>query len=120
MLRPPPRSTRTGTLFPYPTLFRRRHRRIGVVDRQPAAAPEHQPLRGDAGEPVAGRTADPPRRVEPATAPYPGAVSSREVYTGRPPPRPSFSTHDSPAGNAAPPTLSCRAARRPRTRAPKH
>src|SRR3546814_10727907 len=30
MCRPPPRSTRTYTLFPYTTLFRSRHRRVLV------------------------------------------------------------------------------------------
>src|SRR3546814_15335254 len=32
MIRPPPRSTRTDTLFPYPTLFRSAYTAAGVVD----------------------------------------------------------------------------------------
>src|SRR3546814_6485872 len=51
MLRPPPRSTRTDTLFPYTTLFRAHE----GADRSPAArdrrhAPDAGPhARGDAG-----------------------------------------------------------------------
>src|SRR3546814_2176834 len=39
MIRRPPRSTRTDTLFPYTTLFRSRHRPVG----QSAVAPLWQP-----------------------------------------------------------------------------
>src|SRR3546814_12165481 len=42
MIRPPPRSTRTETLFPYPTLFRSGH--VGVVDLMPEQGSEHQNL----------------------------------------------------------------------------
>src|SRR3546814_6735058 len=31
MIRRPPRSTRTDTLFPYTTLFRSRHQRLGIA-----------------------------------------------------------------------------------------
>src|SRR3546814_3673248 len=60
MIRRPPRSTRTDTLFPYPTLFRsdRRHRDpgragLGRLARRPAAAPGQ--LRGGLrrGDPAA-------------------------------------------------------------------
>src|SRR3546814_4015625 len=55
MIRPPPRSTRTDTLFPYTTLFRSpcRHR-TGAADSQQTAvqrysrsrkAPAHNPMR---------------------------------------------------------------------------
>src|SRR3546814_1492528 len=41
MIRRPPRSTRTDTLFPYTTLFRsphrRREKRVGAADHQPDA-----------------------------------------------------------------------------------
>src|SRR3546814_3897144 len=36
MIRPPPRSTRTDTLFPYTTLFRSGDRRTGPVDAHAA------------------------------------------------------------------------------------
>src|SRR3546814_18848333 len=68
MIRRPPRSTRTDTLFPYTTLFRsgervdtqRRHavalRVIGVMDDVIAVAVlEHRAMAG-ADEPVAGAT----------------------------------------------------------------
>src|SRR3546814_2317468 len=49
MIRRPPRSTRTDTLFPYTTLFRSRHRSLVAVHRAryqarqgPAAAAEHR------------------------------------------------------------------------------
>src|SRR3546814_6459428 len=47
MLRPPPRSTRTDTLFPYPTLFR-------SADREQPA-----PARKEVVERAPGRRADP-------------------------------------------------------------
>src|SRR3546814_9234180 len=54
MIRPPPRSTRTDTLFPYTTLFRsvddrdaRGHGQHRARPTQPAVAPA-QPARGDA------------------------------------------------------------------------
>src|SRR3546814_2366514 len=48
MIRRPPRSTRTDTLFPYTTLFRSRHVQPGQGGRgEPAVAgPDHQLLRG--------------------------------------------------------------------------
>src|SRR3546814_19390661 len=45
MIRRPPRSTRTDTLFPYPTLFRSRSARAAVLDRDPLAAARSDPPR---------------------------------------------------------------------------
>src|SRR3546814_14325396 len=49
MIRRPPRSTRTDTLFPYTTLFRSLRRRQGVVEvwlhRQRSPPPENAPPR---------------------------------------------------------------------------
>src|SRR3546814_16500761 len=42
MIRRPPKSTRTDTLFPYTTLFRSLHRRAGAAR---CGAREHHPLR---------------------------------------------------------------------------
>src|SRR3546814_1330567 len=42
MIRRPPRSTRTDTLFPYTTLFRS-HRRVGVARKSAAAARQRVP-----------------------------------------------------------------------------
>src|SRR3546814_18203362 len=43
MIRRPPRSTRTDTLFPYTTLFRSLCRLVGGVERQvDAAGPQHR------------------------------------------------------------------------------
>src|SRR3546814_8638941 len=39
MIRRPPISTRTDTLFPYTTLFRSRHRRVGRVDSRARLLP---------------------------------------------------------------------------------
>src|SRR3546814_8509205 len=36
MIRRPPRSTRTDTLFPYPTLFRSKERDVVTIERGPA------------------------------------------------------------------------------------
>src|SRR3546814_4124488 len=46
MIRRPPRSTRTDTLFPYTTLFRSRHQRVAQREQRPDAADQH---RADAG-----------------------------------------------------------------------
>src|SRR3546814_7017462 len=69
MIRRPPRSTRTDTLFPYTTLFRSAlHGRARAPDRPPAAprpalrAERHRP-----GEPRR-RDADRARRLEPRAA----------------------------------------------------
>src|SRR3546814_17665925 len=49
MIRRPPRSTRTDTLFPYTTLFRSGQHRIadavvdGIVERRRAVRPAHHP-----------------------------------------------------------------------------
>src|SRR3546814_8330197 len=57
MIRRPPRSTRTDTLFPYTTLFRSRHHRPPVADHPPRRESRaRRPLRRrqiDAGEPAA-------------------------------------------------------------------
>src|SRR3546814_4211514 len=45
MIRPPPRSTRTDTLFPYTTLFRARRAEAGGADRQRAQGQDRR--RGD-------------------------------------------------------------------------
>src|SRR3546814_6657934 len=67
MIRRPPRSTRTDTLFPYTTLCRSRHRErraaeadelgvdevhveAGVVNHQPGVAEEGEEVVGDRGE----------------------------------------------------------------------
>src|SRR3546814_9270604 len=47
MLRPPPRSTRTDTLFPYTTLFRSHRVRIGAIRLLPRA---HLLGKGGVGE----------------------------------------------------------------------
>src|SRR3546814_7945783 len=69
MIRRPPRSTRTDTLFPYTTLFRsigKRLRQGYVLRRGAAARPAVPRLRGGARIPrraaVAGRGADVRRR----------------------------------------------------------
>src|SRR3546814_8326387 len=73
MIRRPPRSTRTDTLFPYTTLFRSlggqdRHRRCsGIAARTPGPQGDGREWR--AAEPARG---DPPRHL-PA---YPGARQS--------------------------------------------
>src|SRR3546814_1615565 len=55
MIRRPPRSTRTDTLFPYTTLFRSRHRpALPAVRGRPAVPGDRQ---GDALWPGAGGTA---------------------------------------------------------------
>src|SRR3546814_15688129 len=59
MIRRPPRSTRTDTLFPYTTRFRSEP----VVDEHARQAVAHRPLherRGDGGVDPAGETADDP------------------------------------------------------------
>src|SRR3546814_4091505 len=75
MIRRPPRSTRTDTLFPYTTLFRSRFRRNalrrihgrpvgrGAASRQHRIARPAQALQG-AGHPGGGGTAVGPRSEE--------------------------------------------------------
>src|SRR3546814_8368324 len=41
MLRRPPRSTRTDTLFPYTTLFRSNHHALGPVEHRQCVLPSH-------------------------------------------------------------------------------
>src|SRR3546814_8031215 len=55
MIRRPPRSTRTDTLFPYTTLFRsaddhRRRRIFREIDRRAGAVPAHHTVGRDVGE----------------------------------------------------------------------
>src|SRR3546814_13915131 len=65
MIRRPPRSTRTDTLFPYTTLFRSAHRKLHAVEPPPEHLGDQVVLRaevrvggggGDAG--ATGRVAD--------------------------------------------------------------
>src|SRR3546814_1652019 len=83
MIRRPPRSTRTDTLFPYTTLFRSRRRRSEPRRGRLGDTPAHQALRA---LDLAGRGADGTGRLRhragqalPCQA---GAASSREG-TGR-------------------------------------
>src|SRR3546814_15122397 len=46
MIRRPPRSTRTDTLFPYTTLFRSARRMIDVLGKFPLVQPTPQPVEG--------------------------------------------------------------------------
>src|SRR3546814_6071345 len=55
MIRRPPRSTRTDTLFPYTTLFRSRHRASGRVRRDRPPRPGFHAADGDRG-PWPGRS----------------------------------------------------------------
>src|SRR3546814_20717992 len=97
MIRRPPRSTRTDTLFPYTTLFRSRPlRRGGGATRArrcvTAAGPHHQrpsrrcavaggsPPRGPL--PVAPR-AQPRPQGRPGAAPRAEARGRRDPYTGK-------------------------------------
>src|SRR3546814_20546167 len=87
MIRRPPRSTRTDTLFPYTTLFRsaeRDHRRDrprpadrleGALDRAAQAA-----------RPIAGRCRSSPRRAAPASGAWRllRSVSAGEATGGLP------------------------------------
>src|SRR3546814_4761461 len=73
MIRRPPRSTRTDTLFPYPTLFRARAAGAAAA---PAAAEEHADGRGD----------QPPARPGPQHL-DPGAAADRCLDAREPRPR---------------------------------
>src|SRR3546814_4482749 len=73
MIRRPPRSTRTDTLFPYPTLFRARAAGAAAA---PAAAEEHADVRGD----------QPPARSGPQHL-DPGAAADRCLDAREPRPR---------------------------------
>src|SRR3546814_20773413 len=87
MIRPPPRSTRTDTLFPYTTLFRAQF--LDIVRREigdQQAPARHQPARRPTDRrPRLPREMEhmvPDRRVRPAVAPRPrveiGRASCRE------------------------------------------
>src|SRR3546814_9134360 len=54
MIRRPPRSTRTDTLFPYTTLFRSPHRHADAPDRHQDAAPPRDRLGRHLGVPGLG------------------------------------------------------------------
>src|SRR3546814_7346390 len=64
MIRRPPGSTRTDTLFPYTTLFRSGGEAGGEPSAAPSAAPLADPLAPVVSEPLAGAAA-----VSPLTAP---------------------------------------------------
>src|SRR3546814_18866067 len=51
MIRRPPRSTRTDTLFPYTTLFRSALRSAGERQDDPPGAATHDAAEGDRGNP---------------------------------------------------------------------
>src|SRR3546814_7914080 len=66
MIRRPPRSTRTDTLFPYTTLFRSREARTQSIDRASRLSGSAAVQDGDAaipGGPGAGRTGARARRA---------------------------------------------------------
>src|SRR3546814_14061524 len=70
-IRRPPRSTRTDTLFPYPTLFRspalRHHPRARRTPEHGGAGRPHQRLDAPARRRIARTAAD--RRIDPGLAP---------------------------------------------------
>src|SRR3546814_9143189 len=68
MIRRPPRSTRTATLFPYTTLFRSRHHRRPDADRagREVAVPLGPGAGAGGGLPAAPATRRPARGGEPA------------------------------------------------------
>src|SRR3546814_16289909 len=70
MIRRPPRSTRTDTLFPYTTLFRSH---IAVIEEA-----DGPPLEDRLGEDVGGHVGPPPRPVDSEEA-QPGARQPVEV-----------------------------------------
>src|SRR3546814_3398298 len=75
MIRRPPRSTRTDTLFPYTTLFRSGRRREGASARDgPAAAARREGRRSRRGRRLGG--SDHPR---PSPRQQPGAEGTRGV-----------------------------------------
>src|SRR3546814_16375272 len=68
MIRRPPRSTRTDTLFPYTTLFRSPAPRTGNADRRPAALSQRAQPR--------------PGRPRSARRPFPRACRPRLAWRG--------------------------------------
>src|SRR3546814_17311276 len=52
MIRRPPRSTRTDTLFPYTTLFRSADEGAGAGDSREMVAEQHNPVSGNVVESV--------------------------------------------------------------------
>src|SRR3546814_8172239 len=101
MLRRPPRSTRTYTLFPYTTLFRARRPAAGAAERersgdrtrQPAAQRGRaRPAPDDAGGGLADRQPlpDPGTGAHRAAPPAQG-LQPRTAATGRRPVRPARS-----------------------------
>src|SRR3546814_11645626 len=87
MLRLPPRSTRTDTLFPYTTLFRSirhvlldsRGRDFGVDGGKPDRAADDQDKQGD--EDRGKRRPAPPGRGESVTHAAPFAPARRSLYS---------------------------------------
>src|SRR3546814_16355711 len=65
MIRRPPRSTRTDTLFPYTTLFRSTGHRSGVAPEEPLAKVPAQCRRGDGVERFELQAERPRLRVDP-------------------------------------------------------
>src|SRR3546814_12372191 len=65
MIRRPPRSTRTDTLFPYTTLFRSHqpNQTVGAADPQSNRAPAHREARRCRGSRPQTQAADDARRV---------------------------------------------------------
>src|SRR3546814_7164383 len=73
-IRRPPRSTRTDTLFPYPTLFRAQLEKIQPLSIFPPIVPQHEP--SDGGRqytqwPPSHRLFLPPRSAAARTPPAP-------------------------------------------------
>src|SRR3546814_18642366 len=90
MIRRPPRSTRTDTLFPYTTLFRSDEGRLGIL-------PRHQPARlrglGIDRRGVRLFPRPPRRRAQPdrrAAARVTGLTPSRTAFPNRPHLRPDL------------------------------
>src|SRR3546814_11080369 len=95
MIRRPPRSTRTDTLFPYTTLFRSDEGRLGIL-------PRHQPARlrglGIDRRGVRLFPRPPRRRAQPdrrAAARVTGLTPSRTAFPQTPAPSPR--SRDAPA-----------------------
>src|SRR3546814_8304151 len=94
MTRPPPRSTRTDTLFPYTTLFRSDYFYRADTSRQSATGQVFEPLpHPDSGD--AGLDNAPPAADD-------AAPSARIVETQPPPPPPGPAVPTQPAAPGTP------------------
>src|SRR3546814_18409877 len=82
MIRPPPRSTRTDTLFPYPTLFRFHPRAVRPLPRQ---GPPHRDRRARSAPPRAapGQLGARQRRAAPRWPPAAPALPRRPGAAAR-------------------------------------